>query len=83
MALHCGDMQHTYPVVIHMSRIRPVGEEEGDELEGGMGAVEREEEGGGAAFVLKIDEGGLGGGGVLGEEVFGTLCRRGGRRIVR
>jgi len=73
MALHCSDMQDTYPVVIDMSRVRPMNEKKSDELEGGMGAVEGEEEGGRPAFVLEVDEGGLGAGGVLGEEVFGAL----------
>ena len=32
MALHCGNMQDTYSIVIDMGRVGPVGEEEGYEL---------------------------------------------------
>lgn len=40
-----------------------------------MGAIKREEEWSGAAFVGNVDEGGPDSGHILGEEVFGALWR--------
>jgi len=49
-----------------VTEVCSVGKEEGNQLEGGMGAIKREEEWSGAAFVGKVDEGGPGGGPILG-----------------